>query len=99
MMKRSSVQGKKYEFIQIQFLRLGKMTNPAHAHRSWEGQVGEFQQTDSYTEVFGIDGKTIESEWNIFPGPTSLAIFQKIPKDMQDQNIEPEKFEDRIVFM
>ena len=34
-----------------------------------------------------------------FPGHTSLEILQKIPKDLKDQNIEPEKFEDWIIFM
>ena len=56
-------------------------------------------QCNSQRELFRVDGKTIEFERNIFPGFTSLEIFQKIPKDLQDQNIEPEKFEDWIVFM
>ena len=34
-----------------------------------------------------------------FPGLTSLEILQKIQKDVEDGNIEPEKFEDRIIFM
>ena len=34
-----------------------------------------------------------------FLGLTSLEILQKTQKDLQDQNIQPEKFEDRIVFM
>ena len=33
------------------------------------------------------------------PGLTSLEILQKTQKDMQDRNIEPEYFEDRIIFM
>ena len=33
------------------------------------------------------------------PGPTSLEILQKIQNDLQERNIEPEKFEDRIIFM
>ena len=34
-----------------------------------------------------------------FPGRTSLEILQIIQKDLQDQNIEPEDFEDRRIFM
>ena len=30
-----------------------------------EGQVKDFQQTDSYRELFGIDGEPIEFEWII----------------------------------
>ena len=38
--------------------------------------------------------------WNkYFPGLTSLEIIQKTPKDLQDQNVEPENFEDRIIFI
>ena len=55
----------------------GKMTDPADANRRWEGQVEEFQPTDSYKELFGIDGEPNELEWNIFPGRTSLEIIRK----------------------
>ena len=41
----------------------------------------------------------LEFEWNIFPGLTSLEILQKIQKDLQNQNIEPVSFEERIIFM
>ena len=60
----------------------GKMKDPADTNRSWEGQVREFQQTDSYTEAFGIDGGPLAFEWNIFPGPTSLEILRKILKTL-----------------
>ena len=33
-----------------------------------------------------------------FPGLTSLEILQKIQNDLRERNIEPEKFEDRIIF-
>ena len=35
----------------------------------------------------------------MFPGLTSLQILQKIHGDLQERNIEPEKFGDRIIFM
>ena len=38
-------------------------------------------------------------EWDIHPGRTSLEILQKSQKNLQDQNIEPENFEGRIIFM
>ena len=49
--------------------------------------------------MLGIDGEPIEFEWHIFPGLASLEIRRKIQKDLQEQDIEPEKFEDRIIFM
>ena len=75
------------------------MTDPEDANRRWVGRVEEFQQTDSFKELFAIDGEPIEFEWNIFPGLASLEILRKIQKDMQEQSIEPENFEDRIIFM
>ena len=56
-------------------------------------------QCNSHRELFRVDGKTIAFEWNIFTGPTSLEILQKFPKDLQEQNIEPENCEARIIFM
>ena len=46
-------------------LCLGKKTDLADANRRWEGQVEDFQQTDSYRELYGIDGESIEFEWHI----------------------------------
>ena len=45
--------------------------------------------------VLGIDGEPIVFEW-IFP---LLDIFQKTQKNLQDQNIEPQHFEERIIFV
>ena len=42
--------------------------------------------SNSYRELFGIDGERIEFEANIIPGPTSLEILQKIQKHLQHQN-------------
>ena len=53
----------------------------------------------SYKELLGIDGEPIEFEWNILPGFSTLQIFQRIQNDLQERNIEPEKFTCRIIFM
>ena len=58
----------------------------------------EFQRSTSYRELLGIDGEPIKFEW-IFSGLTSLEILQKIEKNLQDQNIEHEHFQGRIIFM
>ena len=34
-----------------------------------------------------------------FPGCTSQEILRNIQKNLQHKNIDPEKFEDRIIFM
>ena len=76
----------------------GKMSDHSKANQRCENQVEEFRQSNSHRELLGIDGEPIQFEWNIFPGSISLEILQKIQKDLQDRNIEPEDFEDRIMF-
>ena len=46
-----------------------------------------------------MDGEPLEFEWNILPGLTSLQILHQIQNDLQERNIELEKFGDRIIFM
>ena len=67
--------------------------------RKMECPTRRIQQSNSYRELFGIDGQTIEFEWHIFPGRASLEASQKIQNNLQDQKIEPEHFERRIIFM
>ena len=63
------------------------MTDPANANRRWEGQVGDFQQTDSERELYGIDGEPIAFEWHIFPGLRSLKIFRKSRKTCKNKTL------------
>ena len=53
----------------------------------------------SNQDAVGIDGEAIELEWKNFPGFSSLAILQEIQKDLARNNIQPEEFTDRIIFM
>ena len=80
-------------------LYLGKMWASREAIKRWEGQVGELKMCASHIESQGIDGEPTELEWNILPGFSSLQILQKIQNDLREQNIEPEKFTDTIIFM
>ena len=59
----------------------------------------DFQTTVSNQEFYGIDGDPIEFEWNILPGLTSLAMLRKVQDHLQNSNIKPENFGDRIIFM
>ena len=78
---------------------LGKISRSFRSKSKMEGQVTEFRLSTSYGELLGIDAEPIEFEWNIFPGFTSWQIVQKIQNDLQERNIEPEQFGDRIIFM
>ena len=46
-------------------LCLGKMQEQTKANQRWNAQLEEFQQSNSYRELFGIDGEPIEFEWHI----------------------------------
>ena len=39
-------------------------------------KLEEYRQSQSNRVLFGIDGESIEFEWKILPGLTSLEIFQ-----------------------
>ena len=53
----------------------------------------------SHQDAVGIHGEVIEFEWTFFPGFSTLSSFQEIQKDLAEKNIEPENFQDRIIFM
>ena len=52
-----------------------------------------------YRELTGIDGEPVESEWNMFPGRTTLKLLREIQKKMTENKIQPEEFRDRFIFM
>ena len=52
----------------------------------------------SHRELLGIDGDAIEFECIYFSGFMLLQIVQKMQGDLQERNIEPEKFKDRLIF-
>ena len=55
--------------------------------------------TPTNTDLLGIDGETIEFEWNIFPEHTTLQILQDVQDKMEACQTSREEFEDRIIFM
>ena len=69
------------------------------ANARLKDQLQDFQQSNAYRELFGIDGELVEFEWNIFPGFTPLQILHKIQEKLDACQTSPENFEDRIIFM
>ena len=45
-----------------------------------------------------IDRQPVELEWKIFPGFTTVGIFNKIQRMMEQLQCEPENFTGRIIF-
>ena len=64
-----------------------------------KSQIKEFQESNEYAELSGIDGETIEFEWNVFPGFAKIEILGEIVKDLNARQINPEQFEGLILFM
>ena len=73
---------------------LGKLLNHSEANEKWRDQISEFQQSNEYAELSEVDGESIEFEWNIFPGFTSIEILRQIQKDLKNRQITREQLEE-----
>ena len=58
-----------------------------------------FTKSPEYRELDCIDGEPVELEWENFPGHTTLQLLREIQTTMEENRIQPEQFEDRILFM
>ena len=74
-----------------------KTHDQSEANEKPKSQIREFQQSNEYAELSGIDGESIEFEWNTFPGFRSIEILKKIPEDLEARQINPEQFEGRVL--
>ena len=45
---------------------------------SWKKQIQWYSDTNFFSELSRIDGKSMESEWKIFPGFTTAGILNEI---------------------
>ena len=74
-----------------------------HSHsdvsEKWISQTTEFQQSNEYAELSGIDGERIEFEGNIFPGFTTIEILGEIQKDLNARPVNSEQIEGIIPFI
>ena len=66
---------------------------------AWKNKTKWYSENRYLKDLNRIDGEPMEFEWNIFPGFTTLGLFEKIQKLMTDLQCEPEQFKDRIIFM
>ena len=80
-------------------LCLGRMHGHPEGKEKRKDQPQYSQRPNGHRESYGIGEEPIEFEWHIFPGHATLQILKEIQKDSQDRNIEPENFEDRIIFI
>ena len=76
-----------------------KMHEHAESNVKWKGQPQDFQQSNEYKDLFGIDGEPLEFEWNIFPRSYNIAESPTDARKMKAFQTSPEEFEDWIIFM
>ena len=70
----------KYTSTQIPSHAWGRCRSIQKRLKDWTIKWKNFRQSDSYREFFGIDGESIEVEWNIFPGLTFIGDPPEDPK-------------------
>ena len=69
------------------------------ANTAWEERLAWFKSSPEYRTLDRIDCETIEFEWNIFPGFTTLQLSHKVQELLLRLGETPENFTGRIIFM
>ena len=77
-------------------LCVGKMGDDPIA--TWKSKIKWYSETNYFKEMSRIDGTSMEFEWKIFPGITTLGLLEKIQNLLRDLQCEPENFKGRIMF-
>ena len=79
-------------------LCLGKMNDNPQSNFALEDKLTWFKSSSQYRALDTIDGEPMESEWNIFPGFTTLQLINKVQEFMTKMG-DPSQFKGRIIFM
>ena len=80
-------------------LCLGKVLQHPDSNEAWKNRVAGIRSMKSYRDYDAIIGESTEFEWNIFPGFTTLQLYEKIIDLLSNLGQTPETFTGRIVFM
>ena len=94
-----SLQRTKVYVISDSVLCLGKMNENPRSNIAWEDRLTCFKSSPEYRALDRIDGQSMEFEWNIFPGFTTLQLCSKVQELLSKLSEEPEEFTGRIIFM
>ena len=76
----------------------GKVNQNPTSNAVWEEKLSWFKDSSQYRTLDTIDGETMEFEWNIFPGFTTLQLISKVQEFMTKMG-NPLQFKGRIIFM
>ena len=80
-------------------LCLGKMNQNPASNTVSEDKLTWFKSSSQYRTLDTIDGESMEFEWNIFSGFTTLQLCNKVQEFMSKMSDPPEQFQRRIIFM
>ena len=80
-------------------LCFGKIHQHPESNEAWKTRIEGITKDQSYRDYDGINGEPTEFEWNIFPGFTSLQLFDRISNLLGSSGQSPETFTGRILFM
>ena len=69
------------------------------SNEAWKDRIGWITTDQSYRDYDGISGEPTEFEWNIFPGFTTLQLYDKVTYLLSRSGETPETFTGRILFM
>ena len=94
-----NLQSTKVYVFSDSVLCLGKVLQHLGCNEAWKNGVAGVRAERSYRDYDAINGKSTELEWNIFPGFTTLQLFDKISDLLSSMGQTPESFTRRILFM
>ena len=80
-------------------LCLGKVLQHPESNEAWKNKVAGIRSEKRYRDYDAINGESIEFEWNIFPGFTTLQLCDKISDLLSSMGQTPESFTEEFFFM
>ena len=80
-------------------LCLGKIHQNPEANEAWRKRIEWITSSQSHRNFDGIDGESMDFEWNIFPGFDTLQLCGKVKDLLSRFGETPENFTGRILFM
>ena len=80
-------------------LCLGKKHEHPQSIEHWKGKVECLTKKRENRELDYFDGEAVEFEWKHCPGHTTLQFLREVQRTMEEKMMQPEKFEDRVIFM
>ena len=99
MMKKSLVpRTRRFTYFRFCFMPWKDEREP-QSNTVWDDKLTWFKSSSQYKAQDTIDGESMEFEWNIFPGFTTLQLCCKVQEFLSKMSVEPQDFTGRIIFM